>query len=308
MSTTLTQLRTLTYALLREEENSSAYPYTLVDQLLNSAQMRICSGQVHNSFNGEAIRKGNLPFLNKRQFVTNIQSTSLSADATIAGATLTVTDTTNFPSTGSLWIAGDIVTYTGKGATSFTGCSGVAFAHLSWTRVYPAFTLATDFMSMTQVSYNNSLPIPYKDEKQVYRDLVPAMKGYTPIDLVQSNTSTPIQYTRVAPFYTLWEGYFVPFFIDNTGWMFCLQYDKVPTELSAVSDTATIDNDIWAKSSIPYLAGGEMLFNRGEGDAAINLLNFAYAQIKEMYAYYNNKASEDIDGQSVTYEKRYFNI
>lgn len=90
--------------------------------------------------------------------------------------------------------------------------------------------------------------------------------------------------------------------------MFCLQYDRVPTELSSASDTATIDNDTWAKSSIPYLAGGEMLFNRGEGDAAINLLNFAYAQIKEMYAYYNNRWSEDPDGQSVTYEKKYFNI
>jgi len=145
-----------------------------------------------------------LPFIESRQFVTNILSTSITADTTIGATTLTVADTTDYPTTGVLWMAENLVTYTGKTATTFTGCSGVLFAHLTGTRVYPAFALNSNFMSMTQVNYNNSLPIPYKEAKQVYRDLVPAMKGYNPIDLVQSNTSTPIQYTRVAPFYTLW--------------------------------------------------------------------------------------------------------
>jgi len=40
---TLDNLRTILYDLLKEEHNSSAYPYTLVDMLLNNAQRNICA-------------------------------------------------------------------------------------------------------------------------------------------------------------------------------------------------------------------------------------------------------------------------
>jgi len=104
MSVTLTQLRTQVYDILREEADSSAYPYTLVDSLINSAQQRICSGLIVNTFTGQTITKGSLSFLEDRKFYANIESTSLSATTTIGATTLTVTATTNFPTAGSLWI------------------------------------------------------------------------------------------------------------------------------------------------------------------------------------------------------------
>jgi len=43
MSTTLSTIRKLAYDLLREEEDSSAYPYTLMNQVINSAELAICT-------------------------------------------------------------------------------------------------------------------------------------------------------------------------------------------------------------------------------------------------------------------------
>jgi hypothetical protein len=41
-----------------------------------------------------------------------------------------------------------------------------------------------------------------------------------------------------------------------------LRYEKIPTYMTATTDTTTIDSDIYAKTTIPYLAVAEMFFNR----------------------------------------------
>jgi hypothetical protein len=42
MATTLQNLRDTFYDILREEQDVSAYPLSLVDLLLNAAQQKIC--------------------------------------------------------------------------------------------------------------------------------------------------------------------------------------------------------------------------------------------------------------------------
>jgi hypothetical protein len=54
--------------------------------------------------------------------------------------------------------------------------TGLSYLHESGTAVYPAFAMPTDYMSTIEVSYNNSIPIPYKASKQIYRDSVPMSK------------------------------------------------------------------------------------------------------------------------------------
>lgn len=66
--------------------------------------------------------------------------------------------------------------------------------------------------------------------------------------------------------------------------------------MSLVTDTATITSDLFAKATIPYVAVGEMLYNRGEEARAKDILNFGYSQVKEMYNYYNNKSFERVSG------------
>lgn len=51
-------------------------------------------------------------------------ATTIASGASLPAATLTVGDTTNFPSTGSLSIGANTIAYTGKTGTTFTGCTG----------------------------------------------------------------------------------------------------------------------------------------------------------------------------------------
>jgi len=83
MAVTLSDLRTQCYELLREDENSSAYSYTLVDQMLNSAQLRIATGACINPLTKEMVAKGDLPFLNTDYFYSSVTDTYLSADTTV---------------------------------------------------------------------------------------------------------------------------------------------------------------------------------------------------------------------------------
>jgi len=83
MATTLSQLRSQVYELMREEEDTSAYSYDLVDQMINSAQLRICTGACINPLTKEMVAKGDLPFLNTDYFYSSVTDTYLSADTTV---------------------------------------------------------------------------------------------------------------------------------------------------------------------------------------------------------------------------------
>lgn len=290
MSVSLTTLRKQVYDLLREEQDSNAYPYTLVDQMINSAQLRICTGQVINPLTKETIKKGRLPFLNSDQFYSNIQTTTLASATTIGATTLTVSDASNYPSTGTLFLNWNKVTYTGTTSTTFTGCTWVAFAHPAWTWVSILFSLPSDYATPIQAVYNYN----FKLEAREYDDIFENLNSYKDNNYIrQINTYPSLTYTD--PFYSILDGaYFTPFNLNNTGDMIHLRYEKIPTELSDTDDTATIDNDIYAKWTIPYLAAWEMLFNRWEENRAWAILNFWLGQVKELYTFYNNQSFEKI--------------
>lgn len=97
-TTTLEDLREIGYNLLREEQDTSAYPLVLMDMMLNSSQTRICNGTVVNPINQQAVRKGKLSFLDTSEFYSNVNVTTLSADTTVGATTLSITDTTDFAS------------------------------------------------------------------------------------------------------------------------------------------------------------------------------------------------------------------
>ena len=50
--------------------------------------------------------------MNVDQFYSNVLMTTLDADLTVGITTVTVASTDDYPTTGTLFIAGDIVTYT----------------------------------------------------------------------------------------------------------------------------------------------------------------------------------------------------
>lgn len=287
---TLSEVRTLAYDLLREEEDSSAYPYTLMNQVINSAQLDICTGQVINPLNKEVYKKWRLPFLESDKFYTNVQSTTLASDTTIWDTTLTVADASNFPSTGTLFINWEIVAYTWKTATTFTISTWVTFAHQSGVNVSFLYTLPTDFSTPIQSIYNYA----FKIEPKQYDDIFEDLNSDKETSYIQDQRTYP-NISNTNPFYSIinWS-YYAPYNLNNNGDMLHLRYEKLPTTMSDASDTVTIDNDTYAKSTIPYLAAWEILFNRWEEARAAEVLNYWLGKLKTMYTFYNNKWYEKV--------------
>ena len=58
-------------------------------------------------------------------------STTLTADVALVDVTISVSDTTDFAAAGTIVIDDDVITYTGKTATSFTGCAAITAVHTS---------------------------------------------------------------------------------------------------------------------------------------------------------------------------------
>ena len=110
-----------------------------------------------------------------------ISQTTLTANITVASTTLPVISTASFPTATvgapkALYIADEIITYTGKTATSFTGCvrgalGTVAAAHLSGTSIegvqialapntaYALFFNTTDFASGTSLTDTTKMTV-----------------------------------------------------------------------------------------------------------------------------------------------------
>jgi hypothetical protein len=200
-----------------------------------------------------------------------------------------------------VYIAGNIVTYTGNTGTTFTGCSGIEFAHLAGTQVSIIFTLPTDFSSVFNVTYANNFKLDPKNYDDIWEDLN-SYKGI-PKD-INGYRSQSI----VRPFYTIINGqYMLIFNRNNTGDQIHFRYEKKATTMVNDSDNATIPEE-YAKSTIPYLAIGEMFYNRGEESRASEIINFSLGQIREMYTYYNNQSYESLNGVQYKIGKSKLNI
>ena len=312
MATTLQQITDRMYDLLREDEDDAgAYPLSFMQDLANSAQKRICSGMVKNPFTGRWIRKGRLPFLNEDQFYSNLASTSLSADATIWSTTLDAT-TTNYPTSGSLYVDWNMITYNWTTWTQFTGIPAtwewsIKFAHTWGTKVYIAFDLPSDFMSGIQVIYNNR----YKLDNKLYDDIFEDLNSVKSTDNYRARSSTQFDdFIHLRPFYVfIDETYMVPFNLNNTWDKILMRYEKLPTAMTDTTDESIITDDDYAISTIPYVAVWEMLYNRWEENRAAQILNFGLWQVQEMYDFYNNRSAEKPSKwQYKTGKHRFLNI
>lgn len=72
---------------------------------------------------------------------------------------------------------------------------------------------------------------------------------------------------------------------------------KKPTVMALSTDTTTIDDETDAKGCIPYLAVGELLYNRGEESRGAELIMLGMAQVRTMYRAANNTTYQDPSGK-----------
>lgn len=306
MATTLQDLRNIFYDILREDENDNwAYPLSLVDLMINSAQQRICNWLIINPLTKETARKWSLEFLNSQQLYKNIASITLTTATTSWDVSIEVSSTTNYPTTWYLYIAWTVLTYTWKTATTFTWVSWVTFDYDSWTEISPAFQLPTDLQSVINITYNNKFKLPWKVFDDIFEDLNKyKWNNYNRND----NTSYLNSPYRIDPFYTIVDWQYLVIFNLNDDWLINLRYEKKAEYMTDSTDTATINDDIYAKTTISYIAVWEMLYNRWEEQRAWEILNFWIWQVKEMYNHYNNKTFEKISWTQYKTAKSTLNI
>lgn len=311
MAVTLQEITDKMYAILREDESTwGSYPLDFLQDLANSVQKRICSGKVKNPFTRDVVNKGRLPFLNKDQFYSNLSPTSLVTEAVVWGTTLDA-ETTNYPTSGTLYVDGNLITYTWTSATQFTGIptswdGSILFAHIAGTRIYTAFDLPADWMSGINVIYNAK----YKLENKLYDDMfedLNSIKGTNHFRL--RNTTLFNEFIHLRPFYVfIDEKFMVPFNLNNDGDKVHMRYEKLPTKMSDTVDSVITDDD-FAISTIPYVAVWELLYNRWEEARAAEILNFGLGQLAEMYDFYNNKSAEKPSkSQYKTWKHRWLNV
>ncbi len=309
---TLQNITNKIYSLLREDESTwGAYPLDFLQDLANSVQKRICSWKVKNPLTWKTVNKWRLPFLNQDQFYSNLASKSTTVDAVIWATTLD-SSTTNYPSSGSLYVNGNLLTYTGITSTQFTGIAAtwvgsIKFAHKSGTRIYTAFNLPSDFMSGIQLIYNSKYKLQNKLYDDIFEDLN-SIKGTNHYRL--RNTTLYNEFIHLRPFYVfIDELYLVPFNLNNDGDSLLLRYEKIPTKMTAITDTSIITDDDYAISTIPYIAAWELLYNRWEEQRGAEILNFWLGQLSELYDFYNNKSSEKPSkNQYKTWKSRWLNV
>ena len=143
MSTSLAQLRTQYYSILNVSPGNN-FPITIANEQINRAENTILTSNPKDMKTGDSVQKPKLPFLDNYVFLSNAQDTYLSLDALITDVTLSVSSTQYFKTSGSLWINGDIVSYTGLSPTLFTGCSQLGFAWPTGTRIAQLYPIPTD--------------------------------------------------------------------------------------------------------------------------------------------------------------------
>lgn len=293
MAVTLQDLTDIWYDILREEEDTSAYPLSFMQQLMNTSSLRIASWSINNPFTWMTVQKWVLPFLRTEKFYSSVQPTTLSSDVTVWATTINVWDTTNYPNTWYLYVWWFITPYTWKTSTSFTWCTAMPFAFLWWMQVSIAYLLPTDYASPVNVTYNQKAKLEAMQYDDVFEMLNwEKLRGNN----MQSSWYTTRQsYNTIKPFYTIKDATYMLVYQTSANWLpIMLRYEKTPTTMSLVTDPCFIPNDTFAKATIPYLAIGEMLYNRWEEERASQLINFALWQIKEMYKFYNNTTYEEI--------------
>lgn len=107
------------------QSDSANFPIATVEREINDLISKVVNGRVVSLIekdpygNDKVYAVGDLSFRRRKKFYTYIDSQVLGASVTTASTTLSF-DTTNFPTTGAVYIGGEVISYTGKTSTALT--------------------------------------------------------------------------------------------------------------------------------------------------------------------------------------------
>lgn len=240
MATTLSELETYFYQAVAENTSSGeddVFPPTFVDELLNQGQYDVCMCD-----------RVPLKFLEADKHYTTIADTTVNntSGVTAGDTTLTLTDSSSFPTSGTAFLGTEIITWTGNSSNILTGipASGtgaITVDHDNGEIVRPGYTLPTNFGWVRQLIVDGS--------------------DYDYIDYVEYNRES---FTQKYGFTIYQDTLFLPSSSANKIAQF--RFYKIPATMTA-SVNATIP-DVWAKRVIVPYAVAQGLLHRDRADEA----------------------------------------
>lgn len=302
MAITLADLRTKCYNILREEENNSAYPYALVDDLLNNALWAVCSWLYINPLTKEEIHKGQLPFLNKEVFYETslIQYVSNNVNA---GANEIEINTNTRPDAWVCYIGWNIVEYREKDETHLYQCTWINGKIKAGEQASIIYKIPNDFMSPINVILDDRVQIGNKN----YDDVFEALRD--------NKGTLNYRYENLRwrgydqPFYVIKDGkYLIVYNVNTAGNELRLRYEMKPPIMVDGNDVCIIPDDVYAITVIPYLAVWETMYNRWEEQRGAEVINWWDGKLKELYKFYNKMWVERNTSQQYKMAKSKFNI
>lgn len=264
---TLNQILTETYKILWEPSDSSNYDeQTVVLPRINDIVDSICKWKYINPSNSQAFTAGDLSFLRRDYFVQLVKTMPVGVDFLTTATEIEFT-TTDYSSSGNVYIGGDIISYTGKTSTEITGVTGIDIKHNGGEKVYqlyplPAWISLPFTLVILDRNGNVKYELPYVDGRYP----TTANKYFT---IVTKSDGT--NYLHVV---WCWDDRAkVVYYVNSTPMV-----DGV--------DEASIPDDFALKVVAPLVAG-ELLWDTEEIDDAIPKLNRGCTNLQTMYDYYS---------------------
>lgn len=100
-----------------------------------------------------------------------------------------MTDASSHPSSGAIWIEGMLVTYTGRTATQFTGCTGVIADMPAGSKLLAMYLLPSDFAQMTSSYYiTGTAGVQRRMVGMDYRDFKESLLNQTTFQVQRSDS------------------------------------------------------------------------------------------------------------------------
>lgn len=258
---TLAQARSATQEILNDLATSSIYSPEYIDQCINDTETDMCDTAKFN-------------FLKDKELYNAPADTSLTGDVTTVSTVLPVNDTTNYPTSGAVYIEQDIILYTGKTSTTLTGCTGIGINHSSGQVVRPVLALPSNYAKRPVLEVykgGNSKPLTYEyiDETDYFHSRL--LYKFTFVSDGSGNR------------------YLMANALNSTDSM-VFKYLKKPTTLVDDSDVLTIP-DPYALKIVPIFAAARCQMLRGDNldGEAVNKFEMAQRELFQMQKHFGEQ-------------------
>lgn len=274
MATTLNQIDTAVLGHLNLPSNESVYGETLRNQIENDVQNEL--------FAEEFLA----PWKNKKYLFATAVRTTITAAITTASTSIVIGDATGWPTSGTAYIEGDIITFSGRTTTTLTGVTNIDISHAASSTIHPLYPLPSDFGAQIQLTIDQSeqnyvsefdlSPFYNADINAVDRHAI----SYLGNSFFMGNWTTVVDKNGVE--YILLSS-------RSTSQPAILHYRKIPAAMTS-SQAASIPDE-WAIKVIAPIAAGRLLIERGDDENNLGtlIMNQGLRRKFEMKKYYASR-------------------